>query len=111
MFEKSKKSLSFKGCIMISTCKDYLRLLFITKGLHTWSLMIPRKLRNTWRPNRGRSLKDRSCSLTWPTKSQLMTGTREEEEEAGAEEVEVEVEEEAKVVRTRTVNISVITEC
>lgn len=67
--------------------------------------MIPRKSRNTWRPNRERSLKDRSCSLTWPTKSQLMTGTREEEEEAGAEEVEVEVEEEAKVVRTRTVNI------
>lgn len=85
------------------TCQDY--LLFITKGLHTWSLMIPRKSRNTWRPNRGRSLKDRSCSLTWPTKSRLMTGTREEEEEAGAEEVEVEVEEEAKVVRTRTVNI------
>lgn len=88
---------------MILTCQDY--LLFITKGLHTWSLMIPRKSRNTWRPNRERSLKDRSCSLTWPTKSQLMIGTREEEEEAGAEVVEVEVEEEAKVVRTRTVNI------
>lgn len=47
-------------------------------------------------------MKDRSCSLTWPTKSRLMTGTREEEEEAGAEEVEVEVEEEAKVTLQRS---------
>lgn len=67
--------------------------------------MILRKLRNIWRLNRGRSLKDRSCFLIWLIKSRLMIGIREEEEEAGVEEVEVEVEEEVKVVRIRIVNI------
>lgn len=65
---------------------------------------MPRKSRNTWRANRVQNLKDRNCSLTWPTKSRPMTGTREEVVEAEAEGV-VEKEEEARVVRTLTLNI------
>lgn len=65
---------------------------------------MPRKSRNTWRPNRVQNLKDKNCSSTWPIKSRPMTGTREEVVEAEAEGV-VEEEEEARVVRTRTLNI------
>lgn len=73
---------------------------------------MPRKSRNTWRPNRVQNLKDRNCSSTWPIKSRPLTGTREEAVEAEAEGV-VEEEEEARVVRTRTflTLFCVITEC
>lgn len=71
-------------------------------GLHILSLMMPRKWRNTLRPSRVWSWRDRSCSWIWLTKS-LMIETREEEGVTGDGEGEGEAaeDEEARVVSTQ----------